>query len=414
MNFRLGFLSGALCMAFLGAVGAAAWWIVTAERSKPGAAVHEPAATVQHPIKEEDLATVILSLKAEQRLGVQIGKVQRKKLPRRRLYGAEVTIPIGQSIQVAAPLGGILKAPMEGMVRPGARVKQGQTVLLLFPLLTPEARTTLGASKVDADGQVKNAETQVRAARIALNRVKLLLRDDAGSQRAVDDGQALFELAEVTLEAAKARRDLLTRALGEMDKGTAAPIPIESPQDGVLRSLAVLPDQNVPSGAALFEVVALDRIWIRVPVFAGEFAEIDAEAEALVGTLNARPGEATRIARHVAAPPSANALASTVDLFFGLDNSQGELLPGERVSASLALRGPTSRDCVPWSAIVHDVQGGTWVYEPTAPRSYARRRVAVAQVVNGVAILIRGPKPGTPVVIAGAQELFSEETGFRK
>jgi len=69
---------------------------------------------------------------------------------------------------------------------------------------------------------------------------------------------------------------------------------------------------------------------------------------------------------------------------------------------------------VPWSAVVFDIHGGTWVYERTGDRSYARRRVVVRYVAGDAAVLESGPPPGTAVVTAGAAELFGTETGFSK
>ena len=46
-----------------------------------------------------------------------------------------------------------------GMPAAGATVKHGQTLVLLDPLLTPEAKATLAASAVEAEGQVKSAAT---------------------------------------------------------------------------------------------------------------------------------------------------------------------------------------------------------------------------------------------------------------
>ena len=47
-------------------------------------------------------------------------------------------------------------------------------------------------------------------------------------------------------------------------------------------------------------------------------------------------------------------------------------------------------------------------------RAYARRRVVVRYVANGLAVLAAGPPVGTAVVTDGAAELFGTETGFSK
>src|SRR5262249_56041050 len=100
----------------------------------------------------------------------------------------------GGGVVVAAPLGGILKAPEGGAPRAGQAVKKGQVLFQFLPLLTPEARTTIATSRVDAEGQVKSAETTLDAARIALERARGLFQSQAGSRKEVDAAQATFGL----------------------------------------------------------------------------------------------------------------------------------------------------------------------------------------------------------------------------
>ena len=64
--------------------------------------------------------------------------------------------------------------------------------------------------------------------------------------------------------------------------------------------------------------------------------------------------------------------------------------------------------------MLHDIHGGSWVYESTAPQVYVRRRVQVRHVVGELAVLHSGPKPGTRVVTDGAAELFGAELGTGK
>jgi hypothetical protein len=124
------------------------------------------------------------------------------------------------------------------------------------------------------------------------------------------------------------------------------------------------------------------------------------------------------VAKPVAAPPSASPLGSTVDLFYELeqpaDAGSARFSPGQRVGATLPLKGEAQSLVVPWSAVTFDVHGGTWVYENVGPRAYARRRVQVRYVVVEQAVLADGPPAGTSVVIQGVAELFGREMGFAK
>ncbi len=415
MHIRRAVLTGFLSALFCAALAGAAWWLANLETSGARKPAAPPVpALIPKVLKEDQVNAITLTAEAVERLALRTGPVERKPVRRARVYGAEVMVPPGQALLVSAPLAGTLRAPAGAFPRPGETVKKGQPVVELLPLLAPEGRVNLIAAKIEADGQVKSAQTQLDAAQVALDRAERLLQGRAGSQRAVDEARAQVELAKKAVEAATARRDLMQKVVGELDRGTAAPLTLESPQDGLLRNVSALPGQTVPSGAALFEVVNLDRVWVRVPVCVGDLPEVDVGDEVAVAPLPARPGSPGLPARPVTAPPSANPAAGTVDLFYGLDNREARYSPGHRVGVRVRLKGEAVSLTVPWSAVIHDIHGGTWVYEQTAERSYARRRVAVQFVTGDTAVLAAGPAAGTRVVIAGAAELFGTETGFSK
>jgi cobalt-zinc-cadmium efflux system membrane fusion protein len=414
MNKLRAISSSTLSLSLAVAVCVGAWWLVKTKSDAAKPDKPAPAASVTKVVKEDELNTVTLTAEAETRLGVATAAVEKKNVRRVRVYGAEVIVPIGRSILVAAPLGGTLKAPAGGELRAGQAVKAGQPVFQLFPLLTPDGRATMSASLADSDGQVKNAHAQLDLARIALDRAKRVLKEGAGSQRQVDEAQAAFSVASRTLDAATARLGVLKKVIGDAEAGTVAPLSIDAPSDGILRTVSATSNQTVPSGAALFEVTDLSTVWVRVPLPVNDLDGIDRAEPARVGKLSAPAGTALAAAQPVLAPPSANPLAATVDVYYELPNPGGKLTPGQRVGATLSLADKTEGTAVPWSAVIFDVNGGTWVYEQVGDRKYARRRVVVKYTSGTDAVLESGPAAGAKVVTAGCQELFGAETGFSK
>jgi len=395
-------------------VGAATWLIVRRQHSATHGAAPPSPATVSSPLHEEDLNTLTLTLEAVQRLGLRTAPVERKPVRRTRVYGGEIAIPDGQTIVISAPLSGRLEAAVSKLPEAGATVQKGQPMFRLLPLLTPEGRATLAALKIEADGIVAAAETQLAAAQIALDRAERLLAGEAGSKRAADEAQAQFDLANKALAAATARREHLGKVGSQAEQGTSASLIIECPQSGVLRNVSALSGQDVPVGAPLFEVSDLSRVWVRVPVFVGDLPGLDTSAEVTVGELTARPGDVGRSALPVPAPPSANPLTGTLDLYYQLDNSAPQFRPSQRVGVTVMLASDAASLTVPWSAVIHDIYGGTWVYEQMGGLTYLRRRVVVSYVLGDTAVLSAGPAPGRRVVVDGAAELFGTETGFSK
>jgi membrane fusion protein, heavy metal efflux system len=402
-----------LTLALAAAVGAGAWWLVTNKPATSTPSKPAPAANVAKQVKEEDLNTITLTEDAENRIGLAVSAVEKKSVRRVRIYGGEVTVPAGRSILVAAPLGGTLKAP-NGEMKAGQFVKAGKLVFQLTPLLTPDGRANLSASLVDAEGQVSNAKTQVDLTKIALDRATRVLKEGAGSQKQVDEAQAAHDLANKTLEAATARQAILKKVIGDAESGTAAPISIDAPTDGVLRTVSALPGQTVPSGAPLFEVMDISTVWVRVPLPVGDLDAVNRTEPAQVGKLSAPPGTKLQTAKPVTAPPSANPVSATVDVFYEMPNTDGKLIPGQRLGVTLPLADAKESLALPWAAVVFDIHGGTWVYEQLGPHRYIRRRVVVEYTVGNDAVLASGPSEKARVVSAGAQQLFGVETGFMK
>lgn len=360
----------------------------------PAAAPAAPAKPAAIVAKDGDLLTVTLTPEAEQRLGIRIVETELRKTASIRFLSGEAGVPPGRDVTVSAALAGTLGGAPPGA---GTRVTKDQTIFLLTPLLAAESRASMAAAQADAEGAQKIAALQLEAGKSALARAERLLKDQAGSQRSKEEAKAQLDIAEAALRAAEVRREIWRSSLGA--------IPMAAPFNGVLRRLHVAPGQQVAGGAPLFEVVDLDRLWIRVAVHVGDLAGIDGSKDLLIEGLTARP---------VPAPPTADPLASTIDLVYEVENRAGILRPGQKVGVPLPLRSEEETITLPWSAVITDIHGGTWVYESLADRKYTRLRIRVSHVAEGRALLSGGPKAGTKIVAEGAAELYGTEFGHAK
>ena len=387
-----------------------------------------PAKTT-HPVSEVDLNTIELTEDAARRLGLQTEAVVMRAMPRVRAYGADLMLPAGASILISAPLAGTLQAQL-GAAFPqvGQRVAEGESLLQLMPMLSPErevltpaeririaeARNALAQSQNDAEAQVQQSTVQVAAAEIALERAERLLKDQSGTVRTVDEAQAQLKLAETALEAAKSRKQIVASIKLDADSGTLQPLTIKSPLSGMVRAIHVQRGQILAASAPLFEVMNDEKLWVRVPIYVGDLDEIDTTGAARLTLLDGRPTDHDLDVKPVVTPPTAMSLASTVDMYFELPNPSSVFRPGQKVGASLKLKGDAESIAIPWSSVYHDVYGTQWVYEQVADRRFVRRRVEVLSVNDGWAAIGRGPQVGTQVVTAGVAELVGTEFGFAK
>jgi multidrug efflux pump subunit AcrA (membrane-fusion protein) len=69
---------------------------------------------------------------------------------------------------------------------------------------------------------------------------------------------------------------------------------------------------------------------------------------------------------------------------------------------------------VPYSAVIYDLEGATWIYISPEPLTYLREPVTVDHIEGDMAVLVDGPATGTEVVTVGVAELYGTDTGIGK
>lgn len=394
---------------------------------KPKAEKSEKPARVEAHPSEVDIYRIVLTPKAVERLNITTQPAEMRSVPRTRLLGGDLMIPDGQRIPVTAPLTGtLLQVGDTPLPVAGQRVTLNQPLLNLTPMLPPErdvpnavervamanAKATLVSSQIQADGDMQQAQAQVEAAKIAVARARQLLEDRAGSRRQFDEAEAALNIATQAFKAAQERKTLLDELTLDAKAGKASVLPITCPHDGIIQIVNAQVGQVVNAGAPLFEIVDLRKMWIRVPVYAGLVDEIDASLKASASGLS-NSGDSVP-AQPITAPPTANALSASIDLYYEVDNAESRFRPGERVTVQVPLKGETESLVVPRAAVIRDIYGTGWVYVKSGETEFRRERVAVAFTTDELAVLTLGPDVGTPVVVDGAAELFGTEFGAGK
>jgi RND family efflux transporter MFP subunit len=370
------------------------------QKEKPSA----PAIVENGGVKETDLASIKLTPKAEERLRIQTTIVERGFSAQSDRLAGEVTIPSGQTIVISAPVAGTLDTVDAAKLSPGMHIKKGQNLFRLLPLLSAQRDM-----KVTADAELESTHTRLQAAKARLARAEQMLKDRVGSVRAVEDARQEQDLADTAVKTAQSKLDRLKSA--PLDADVA--LTLSSPLTGIIRQINAASGQQVAAGTTLAEIVQIDPVWIRVPIYAGKLAAYVPGSNARVNTLGDNRS-AGHIARPVTAPPSADPLSATADFYFELQNTNLSLKPGQKVDVTLPLKGKENALKVPASSILYDLNGGTWIYENIAPHTFARRRVDVAEMQGTIAWLRTGLTQGARVVTVGGAELFGTEFGVGK
>ncbi|MCB9852084.1 MAG: efflux RND transporter periplasmic adaptor subunit [Phycisphaerales bacterium] len=396
--------------------------------TKPHAsnADHHAPVSVRNPTPESMLTTVTLSESARSHLAVETVVAHREAVPNDRTYGGEVVIPEGRSIIISAPLSGTIASnASQSFPNPGTAVGAGDVLFELHPslrssdeVLNPSdrialarARADLEAARVSAAGDVESAKVRVEGTRIALDRAEKLVRENAGSVRSLDEARAEHRLAQTAMDAAEARRKVLDETMSYLqgDSGGGA-LTITAPFAGHVRRLLVAPGEFIAVGAQLCELASFNPLWVRSSVYVGDLPMLslqsNAEGHALGGAA-----DAVHVLRPIAAPPTANAATSTVDLYYEIVNADSAFQPGERMVVSIPAKGETSALVIPQTSVVYDIHGDAWVYLAKEDDTFVRRRITIRRVTGGNVVVATGLDEGDRVVTQGAAELFGVEFG---
>ncbi len=376
------------------------WTLGCTHAPKPAASSVPPPATIQNKVKESDLTRVLLTEAAEQRLGIEVAEVKAVST-----YGAVTVIgdvvPIpGRSIIVSAPASGLISKFRFELV-PGMQIAAGRELFQLTPLVAPQRDL-----KLTLQADIETTKARLDNAKLQANRAKQLLRDMAGSQRNVDIAQQELAQANAAYEAATERFKRVEAAPLDADVNMS----VTAPSNGILRQLQVAQGQSVNAGAPLFELADFSKVWLRVPVYAADLKNLSPAGIAEIRDVDG--AGATWQGHRVNAPPTADPLTATADLYYEIDNPRTSLRPGQRLEASLPTRSAIDKAfSIPKSAILYDVHGGAWVYVAEGDRKYRRQRVEVYRASGQSTLVSRGLVGKLRVVSAGAAELFGTEFG---
>lgn len=159
------------------------------------------------------------------------------------------------------------------------------------------------------------------------------------------------------------------------------------------------------------EPAPIGVVWVRVPLIDGDLNKIDRNQPALILPLagdDASPGLTAQVVKQ---PP----VEAEPAVYYAVSSAGHGLTPGQpvRVELTLANSGSgTLRMIVPYSSIIYDVHGETWVYTSPAPLTFVRHLINVDYIEGDQAILFEGPPAGTSVVTVGVAELFGLEFGI--
>lgn len=356
-----------------------------------------------NPVKESELNTITLTEKAVQRLGIQTSEVVETAVNNSRFFSGEIVPIPGKMITVTAPVAGTLMTSSTNITA-GSKVSKGQQLyrLLIMP----------SENLISAQEELAQREVQYNTVSEKLKRTSRMYEEKSGSLRAKQEAEAELANINAQLRVARGRVELLR---GDPSAATSrlSTMNLEAPISGTILKIYSTPSQVLSASAPIVDIVQLNPLWVRVPLYAGDESRIQKAGTAMIQNLSEGSGKTVR-AKSVTGPQTSDPLATSIDLYYEIDNSKGDFRPGQKVSVTLPFSGNASGLVIPFSAIVYDIHGGTWVYTNPSVNTYVRQRVELQTVIDNKAVMTRGPTAGTKIVTVGAAELFGTEFGGGK
>ncbi len=311
---------------------------------------NEKPATTFNELLETELPYVVLTSKAEQRLVIETAPVKLEKRIRSKIYSGDLIFPLIGS--------------------------KASDITRINPPQTRKEIVALIEQQLQSDALIRTAEVDYKASIIAFKRAENLLKVNTGSKREVDEAQARMEKAEANRISAHKKRAFL--------------------------------------GPDLRNQLHSNRLWVRVPVYSGDTEILNTNGVARINLINSTDDKTQLSAKRISGFSTVGAESLILNLYYELNESNTELIAGQRVRVSLPLKENDEYRVIPWSAILYDIHGGTWVYQSYGNQKYVRTRVEVLFRENNIAVLSQGPEPSSQIVITGAAELFGTEFGIGK
>ena len=391
--------------------------------SEKGPAQHAP----EKPKVESELAVTHLSAEAYKSLGIKSEQIHTDKIQEFIQLTGWIMAPQGKEVTITSPVAGYVRlsdklkrSPMRGEVVEGHR-----ELFSLEPVLSPVEEIQLKILKQGVESELKKALSTFQNAEKELKRTRDLKAKGLSGQQELDQKQVRFDLAEEDLKAARKKQEFFQNPTRS----------ILARQPGTILQVHVSPGQYVPAAAPLVTIADLKKVWVRVPVPEFDFPSVESQqtitvrlkGEPINGSTqsNKKTGRGNSFkAKPVALVPQVDSVRHTVDLIY-------EMLPGENsvpfakdqmVTVFVPLGKQRVESVVPYSAVVFDAFGGSWIYldkgEEKGKHKFERRRVDLGATVTikekvGKAadrVVIRpAAMAGQRVVVSGAALLFSRE-----
>jgi RND family efflux transporter MFP subunit len=308
--------------------------------------------------------------------------------------GVPVTVTVeplpGRDALIAPLQPGLVEPPSGGFPAPGSYVEEGQALAYLVPAVAE------GTSLADLEADRATAEAEYSEAEESYRRAEKLFAAEAISEKRHREARNRSTVAKARLKAAKER---LGAARGVSSNFR---LPLVSPMAGTLVESNAVTGAAVTGGSALFRVIHLDRVRLRVNVSEADLGKLGAPAAVEVEL----PGGKETLARE---GPSGvgdviDPVTRTLPVYFDVDNAQRVLKIGMNLKGFVFSEKTFRALTVPTLAVLIE-EGMPHVYLQVEGEAFERRSVVVGPRSGRRVAVLSGLDGGERVVSKGAYDI---------
>jgi membrane fusion protein, heavy metal efflux system len=347
----------------------------------------------------DDEAVAIQFLKEQQwSVPFELHQVQVGSLIASVEGSGSIDTPPGGSAEIGAPVAGRLVALAKGLPHPGTEVRKGQPLAALAP--APSSPEDAARAKL----AVAESEARASAAKAQLERAERLIKDEAISQKELEDARREAAVAAKSVSAARQASAIFSGARAGAGAGSWQ---LTSPIAGTLVEVKAKPGSSVSPGDLLFRIVDTRELWVRARVPEQDAFRLRADRDASFQpagldswfSIDVTGDDAN--ASVVSVGRVVDAATRTVDVIYALRRPDPRLRVGALVRVSLPTGDDFSGIVIPRSALLED-EGQHNVYVQLDGERFAEQRVRLGPSAGERVGVVEGLSAGQRIVSRGA------------
>lgn len=304
--------------------------------------------------------------------------------------------------RITSPVAGRLLGAGTDFPRLGSEVERDQVLAVVAPTLSVEA------DQASLDLAVRQGEIRADHARIELQRVDGLYRQQAVPERRLIEARHEQQEAAAALSAARRRLAQFTGIQRTEAGGAGGRVELRAPIDGVVADVLASPGAFVESGSDLLHVVDPRSLWLEVRVPEADIGAVQHPTGAWFEVEGfERPFEVAEASggRLVAFGGVLDPETRTAPLLFEFPNRDGQLRVGMFARVRVLTGGVRTTLAVPRSAIVDD-RGRDTLFVQAGGEAFERRTVTLGIRDGDLVEVTSGLLPGERIVTRGAYSVL--------